>query len=49
MMDLHRIFLQIKGDIGRVQEVISEVLLDYVAFIAAAYNEIIEMVWNKLG
>ncbi len=44
LMDLHAIVGHIEGDIGHVQEVVGEVLLDHVALVATADHDIMHPV-----
>lgn len=44
LMDLHAVGAQVEGDVGHVQEVVGEVLLDHVALVAAADDEVIDAV-----
>ena len=43
-MNLHSILAEVERDVGEVQEVIGEVLLDHVAPISQADNEIVDSV-----
>ena len=43
-MNFHRILLHIEGYIGCVEEVVGEVLLDYVTLVATADDEIVDPV-----
>ena len=44
LVHLHAVGAQIEGDIGEVQEVVGEILLDDIALVAAADDEIIDAV-----
>jgi len=43
-VDLHRIILDVEGNVGGVQEVVGEVFLDHVALVAATDDEVINAV-----
>src|ERR1700761_464909 len=43
-MDLHAVLFHVEGDIGGVEEVVGEVLLDEVALVAAADDEVVDAV-----
>jgi len=43
-MHLHAVRAQVEGDIGHVQEIVSEILLDQVALVAAADDEVVDAV-----
>ena len=44
MMHVHLVLLHVEGDVGHVQEVVGEVLLDHVALVATADHEIVDAV-----
>src|SRR5262249_52447584 len=41
---LHAIVLHVEGDIGHVQEIVGEILLDHVSLVAAADHEFVDAV-----
>ena len=44
LMHLHAVRTQVEGDIGHVQEIVSEIFLDQVALVAAADDEVVDAV-----
>ncbi len=44
LMDLHSVFVHVEGHVRHVQEIVGEVFLDEVALVAAADNEVVDLV-----
>ena len=43
-MHLHVIVLHVEGDVGHVQEIIGEILLDDIALVAGTNNEVVDAI-----
>jgi hypothetical protein len=41
-VDFHDVLAHVKGDVGHVQEVVGEVFLDDIAFVAAADDKVVD-------
>ena len=44
LVDLHGVVAHVEGDIGHVQEIVGKVLLDYIALVAQADDELIDAI-----
>ncbi|MNE07995.1 hypothetical protein D3C80_1006370 [compost metagenome] len=44
VVDMHLVFRHVEGDIGHVQEIVGEVLLDHIALVTEANHEIVDPV-----
>ena len=42
LMNLHAVLMHVESDVGHVEEVVGEVLLDDVALVAAANDEVVD-------